>query len=155
MESTQNNPVLTRRSLLVAAAASSTVALLGRPAQAYDVVINPTAPQLGDTISVMAIPQDPGATTPPRVTVNDGTEYPTFPIGRHRMLRVIHYPLHPFTHSPYSNPPLRQGAGSTHTPWTYNPQCRCGPAAAPVLPTAPITWPTSTRSPSFTSMRLR
>ena len=95
MESTQNNPVLTRRSLLVVAAASSTVALLGRPAQAYDVVINPTAPQLGDTISVMAIPQDPRATTPPRVTVNDGTEYPTFPIGGHRFRALI--PTSPFS----------------------------------------------------------
>ncbi|WP_051158638.1 M23 family metallopeptidase [Nodosilinea nodulosa] len=90
MEPNQNIPLLTRRSLLAAAAAGSTVVLLGRrPAQAYDVLIDPTAPQLGDTISVVVIPKDPGAATAPKVTVNDTTEYPTFPIGGNRFRALI------------------------------------------------------------------
>ncbi len=37
----------------------------------------------------------------------------------------------------------------------FIPQCKCGPVARPVAPTAPMTWPFSTRSPTFTSMRDR
>ncbi|WOD41008.1 M23 family metallopeptidase [Nodosilinea sp. E11] len=88
METNPNFPVLTRRSLLAAAAVGSTVVLLGRPAQAYDVILNPDAPQLGDTISVTAIPRTP-ASSQPIVTVNDGTEYPTFPISNNRFRALI------------------------------------------------------------------
>ncbi|MGB3138573.1 MAG: M23 family metallopeptidase [Nodosilinea sp.] len=79
---------LTRRSLLAAAAAGSTVVLLGRPAQAYDVVLNPDAPELGDTISVIAIPRT-SASTQPRVTVNNSIEYPTFPISGNRFRALV------------------------------------------------------------------
>ncbi|HZG39922.1 MAG TPA: M23 family metallopeptidase [Nodosilinea sp.] len=109
MEPKRDNPVLTRRSLLAAAAAGSTVVLLGRPAQAYDVVLNPTAPELGDTISVIAIPRT-AASTQPRVTVNDSTEYPTFPISGNRFRALV--PTSPL------NPPGRMvirvmGTGET------------------------------------------
>lgn len=88
MEPTRDTPLLTRRSLLAAAATGSVVVLLGRPAQAYDVVLNPTAPELGDTISVIAIPRTP-ASNQPMVTVNDSTEYPTFPIGNNQFQALI------------------------------------------------------------------
>lgn len=88
MEPTRDTPLLTRRSLLAAAATGSVVVLLGRPAQAYDVVLNPTAPELGDTISVIAIPRTP-ASNQPMVTVNDSTEYPTFPIGNNQFRALI------------------------------------------------------------------
>jgi murein DD-endopeptidase MepM/ murein hydrolase activator NlpD len=109
MEPKRDNPVLTRRSLLAAAAAGSTAVLLGRPAQAYDVVLNPTAPELGDTISVIAIPRT-AASTQPRVTVNDSTEYPTFPISGNRFRALV--PTSPL------NPPGRMvirvmGTGET------------------------------------------
>ncbi|MBE9156294.1 M23 family metallopeptidase [Nodosilinea sp. LEGE 06152] len=88
MEPNRDNPGLTRRSLLAAAAAGTTVALLGRPAQAYDVILNPDAPELGDTISVIAVPRT-SASTQPKVTVNDSTEYPTFPISGNRFRALV------------------------------------------------------------------
>ncbi|MGB3311049.1 MAG: M23 family metallopeptidase [Nodosilinea sp.] len=88
MEPTRDTPRLTRRSLLAAAAAGSTVVLLGRPAQAYDVVLNPDAPELGDTIAVIAIPRT-SASTQPKVTVNDSLEYPTFPISGNRFRALV------------------------------------------------------------------
>ena len=45
--------------------------------------------------------------------------------------------------------------GSSRTSNQVKPQCMCGPLARPVAPTAPITSPCSTRSPTATSMRLR
>ncbi|MBD1918427.1 MULTISPECIES: M23 family metallopeptidase [Cyanophyceae] len=89
MEPNRDTPLLTRRSLLVATAAGSIAVLLSHPAQAYDVVLNPTAPELGDTISVIVIPRDPAATTPPKVTVNDSLEYPTFPISGNRFRALV------------------------------------------------------------------
>ncbi|MGF1519893.1 MAG: M23 family metallopeptidase [Nodosilinea sp.] len=88
MEPTRDIPLLTRRSLLAVAATGSVVALWGRPAQAYDVVLNPTAPELGDTIAVIATPRTP-ASNQPLVTVNDSTEYPTFPLGNNQFRALI------------------------------------------------------------------
>ncbi len=45
--------------------------------------------------------------------------------------------------------------GSIRTSNQFIPQCRCGPVARPVAPTAAITWPCSTRSPTLTSIRDR
>ncbi len=109
MEPNRDTPLLTRRSLLAAAATGSVVVLLGRPAQAYDVVLNPTAPELGDTISVIAIPRTP-ASSQPMITVNDSIEYPTFPIGNGQYRALI--PTSPL------NPPGRMvirviGTGET------------------------------------------
>ncbi len=89
MEPNPNIPRLTRRSLLGATAAGSIAVLLGRVAQAYDVVLDPTAPELGDTISVIVLPGTPGSTTLPTVTVNDSLQYPTFFIGNNRFRALI------------------------------------------------------------------
>ena len=89
MEPNSTSPLLTRRSLLAAAAASTSVLLLGRPSRAYEVVINPSAPELGDTIGVIALPDIAGTMTPPLVTVNDSTEYPTFFIGNNQFQALI------------------------------------------------------------------
>ncbi len=51
-------------------------------AQAYDVVIKPTSPRQGDTVSILTIGQR-GTGTVPTVQVN-GTTYPTFAIGSDR-----------------------------------------------------------------------
>ncbi|TVQ08528.1 MAG: M23 family metallopeptidase [Leptolyngbya sp. DLM2.Bin27] len=88
MEQNQETPLLTRRSLLVATAMGSAAILIGRRALAYDVVINPTAPELGDTISVIATPRTP-ASNQPIVTVNDSTEYPTFAFGNGQYRALI------------------------------------------------------------------
>lgn len=88
MEPNRDTPGLTRRSLLAAAAAGTTVVLLGRAAQAYDVVLNPDAPELGDTISVIAVPRT-SSSIQPRVTVNDSLEYPTFAIGGNRFRALV------------------------------------------------------------------
>jgi murein DD-endopeptidase MepM/ murein hydrolase activator NlpD len=88
MEQNRNTPLLTRRSLLVATAMGSAAILVGRRALAYDVVINPTAPELGDTISVTAIPRTP-ASSQPIVTVNDSAEYPTFALGNNQYRTLI------------------------------------------------------------------
>ncbi len=45
--------------------------------------------------------------------------------------------------------------GSMRISNQFIPQCRCGPVARPVAPTAAITWPCSTRSPTLTSIRDR
>ncbi|MFQ4137338.1 M23 family metallopeptidase [Nodosilinea sp. PGN35] len=109
MEPNREIPLLTRRSLLAATAAGSVAVLVSRPAQAYDVVLNPTAPELGDTISVIAIPRTP-ASTQPKVTVDDSLEYPTFPISGNRFRALV--PTSPL------NPPGRMvirviGTGET------------------------------------------
>ena len=46
-------------------------------------------------------------------------------------------------------------AGSTRARRSWAPQCRCGPVARPVLPTAPMVSPRSTRVPSATCTRSR
>ncbi|MEO1069931.1 MAG: M23 family metallopeptidase, partial [Cyanobacteria bacterium J06638_6] len=48
-----------------------------------------SAPELGDTISVIVLPEVAGTTTPPQVTVNDTTAYPAFPIGNNRFRALI------------------------------------------------------------------
>lgn len=69
-----------RRMVLAGAAASTAVLLLGqRQAHAYQVSIGPADPQLGDTIAVTIQATRSGA--PPVVTVNDGAQYPAFPLG--------------------------------------------------------------------------
>ncbi len=69
-----------RRVFLVGVAASAALVLMEKQAQAYEVWINPTDPQLGDTIAVMAQASPGGGV--PVVTVNSHTQYPTFPIGQ-------------------------------------------------------------------------
>lgn len=78
---------LTRRTLLASLAAGSMAVLVGKPAQAYEVVISPTDPQLGDTISVIVQAQNPGSA--PVVTVNGRAEYATFPLGGNRFRALI------------------------------------------------------------------
>ncbi len=88
MEQNREGLKLTRRSLLVATAVGTGAVLIGRRADAYEVVINPTAPELGDTIAVTVIPRTP-ASNQPIVTVNDTTEYPTFPLGNGQYRALI------------------------------------------------------------------
>eukprot|EP00740_Mantoniella_antarctica_P025589 CAMPEP_0198684186 /NCGR_PEP_ID=MMETSP1468-20131203/11831_1 /TAXON_ID=1461545 /ORGANISM="Mantoniella sp, Strain CCMP1436" /LENGTH=248 /DNA_ID=CAMNT_0044428817 /DNA_START=343 /DNA_END=1091 /DNA_ORIENTATION=- len=47
------------------------------------------------------------------------------------------------------------GNGSTASPPTCSPQCRCGPVAIPVAPTEPTTCPSLTTSPWLTAVALR
>jgi murein DD-endopeptidase MepM/ murein hydrolase activator NlpD len=56
---------------------------------AYEVVISPTDPQLGDTIAVVIRPEQPGASDPPVVTVNGRTQYSTFPLPDNRFRALI------------------------------------------------------------------
>lgn len=72
---------VTRRRLLVGLAAGAGILLVARQAQAYDVSLSPTDPQLGDTITVLVRATDPGATSPPVIVVDGTTQYPTFPLG--------------------------------------------------------------------------
>ncbi|WP_035985330.1 M23 family metallopeptidase [Leptolyngbya sp. KIOST-1] len=88
MEPNRESHGLTRRSLLVAAAGGTAIVLLGRPAQAYDVILNPDAPSLGDTISVIAVPRTSDSAQP-KITVNDRLEYPTFPISGNRFRALV------------------------------------------------------------------
>jgi murein DD-endopeptidase MepM/ murein hydrolase activator NlpD len=88
MEQNQAGLTLTRRSLLVATAVGAGAVLIGRRADAYEVVLDPSAPELGDTIAVTAIPRTP-ASNQPMVTVNDTTEYPTFPLGNGQYRALI------------------------------------------------------------------
>ncbi|MBE9136100.1 M23 family metallopeptidase [Nodosilinea sp. LEGE 07088] len=89
MQPTPANPLFTRRSLLSAVAMGTITVVLGRSARAYDVVIDPSAPELGDTISVIVLPEIADTTTPPKVTVNDTTEYPAFPLGNNQFRALI------------------------------------------------------------------
>ncbi|NMF81753.1 M23 family metallopeptidase [Nodosilinea sp. P-1105] len=73
--------VITRRRLLVGLAAGAGVLLLANQAQAYEVSLSPTDPQMGDTIVVMVQATDPAATTPPTIVVDGSTQYPTFALG--------------------------------------------------------------------------
>jgi murein DD-endopeptidase MepM/ murein hydrolase activator NlpD len=57
------------------------------PAQATQVQIQPTNPQLGDTISVVVLADSPNA-EPPTVTLGDQT-YPTFNLGGNRFRALL------------------------------------------------------------------
>lgn len=65
------------------------VGLWGPRAVAYQVAITPTDPELGDTIEVIVQPDSPTSTTPPTVTVNSATRYPTFSIAGNRFRALI------------------------------------------------------------------
>ncbi len=80
---------LTRRAVLVAGLTSAVVLALAKRATAYEVVISPTDPQLGDTIAVVIRAEQPGANVPPVVTVNGSTQYPAFPLGENRFRALI------------------------------------------------------------------
>lgn len=69
------------------------VTLVQPAAHAYDVVIAPTSPRQGDTVSIFVTEQR-GTGTPPTVTVN-GTPYPTFAISNNRYRTFVpSSPLH-------------------------------------------------------------
>lgn len=79
-----------RREVLTGLLASGglvTWGLMSKRAYAYDVTITPTAPQLGDTISVIVRARQ-GATAAPSVTAN-GKDYPSFPLSDHRFRAFI------------------------------------------------------------------
>lgn len=78
----------TRRAVLAGLLAGSASLVLARRASAYDVVIAPANPQLGDTISVIIQASQPGATLPV-VTLNNGTSYPVFPLSGNRFRALI------------------------------------------------------------------
>ena len=81
--------VVRRRDVLTGLLATGgliTWGLTGKAAHAYDVTITPTAPQLGDTISVVVLARS-GAVTP-TVTAN-GKEYPSFPLSDNRFRAFI------------------------------------------------------------------
>ncbi|MEM8602664.1 MAG: M23 family metallopeptidase [Cyanobacteria bacterium P01_H01_bin.121] len=82
--------IASRRSLFISLTAALTVGYVSRPllAQAYQVSITPTDPQLGDTISVIIQPENPAATQTPTVTAN-GKNYPTFAIGGGRFRSFV------------------------------------------------------------------
>ncbi|MEL6230706.1 MAG: M23 family metallopeptidase [Cyanobacteria bacterium J06627_3] len=61
--------------------------LTSKAAHAYDVTITPTAPQLGDTISVIVQARG-NTTTAPTVTAN-GKEYPSFPLSSNRFRAFV------------------------------------------------------------------
>jgi murein DD-endopeptidase MepM/ murein hydrolase activator NlpD len=63
-----------------------TLSLIARPAQAYQVQINPTQPGLGDTISVII--QGQSSTTPPTVNAR-GKTYPTYALSNNRYRALI------------------------------------------------------------------
>ena len=80
MNSSLRQTRMGRRVFLTGALASTALVWLERQAQAYDVWLSPTDPQLGDTISVMV--QATGGGNVPAVTVNDRFQYPLFPVGQ-------------------------------------------------------------------------
>lgn len=48
-----------------------------------------------------------------------------------------------------------RNTGSTNSPFSITPKCRCEPVEAPVFPTSAIFCPCSTHSPSFTRISLQ
>lgn len=78
----------TRRAIITGLVAGSASLVLARRANAYDVVISPTDPQLGDTISVIVQASQPGAEAP-IITVNSDTRYPAFPLPGNRFRALI------------------------------------------------------------------
>lgn len=82
--------VIRRREMLTGLLATSGLiswGMMGKAAHAYDVVITPSDPQLGDTIAVIVKARD-GATSPPTVTAN-GQPYPSFPLSDSRFRAFI------------------------------------------------------------------
>lgn len=72
---------------LFATSGLMTWGLTSKAAHAYDVTITPTAPQLGDTISVIVQARG-NTTTAPTVTAN-GKEYPSFPLSSNRFRAFV------------------------------------------------------------------
>lgn len=64
----------------IAAIAASLVGAIAPPSRAYEVQIDPSSPQLGDTISVLLRPDQATSTQPPTLTVGDRI-YPSFAIS--------------------------------------------------------------------------
>jgi murein DD-endopeptidase MepM/ murein hydrolase activator NlpD len=87
MEYIKGNRQWPRRAVLAGLMAGSASLVLAKRASAYDVVLSPTNPQLGDTISV-TVQAGPGS-APPIVTVNNGTRYPVFPLAGNRFRALI------------------------------------------------------------------
>lgn len=85
MDYIKGNRQLTRRAVLTGLMAGTASLALARRANAYDVVVSPTDPQIGDTIAVIVQASTP---TPPVVTVNGSRQYPVFllPGNRYRAL---------------------------------------------------------------------
>lgn len=82
--------VIRRREVLAGLFATGglvTWGLTSKSAQAYDVTITPTSPQLGDTISVIVRASD-GSTTAPTITAN-GKEYQSFPLPNNRFRAFV------------------------------------------------------------------
>lgn len=71
---------------LVAIALAFLITSLYAPAQAYEVQITPSSPQLGDTLSVLVTPAKTGPS--PSVTVRDQT-YPAFALPGNRFRALI------------------------------------------------------------------
>lgn len=72
---------------LFATSGLMTWGLTSKAAHAYDVTITPTAPKLGDTISVIVQARGDTATAP-TVTAN-GKEYPSFPLSSNRFRAFV------------------------------------------------------------------
>lgn len=87
MEYIKGNRPFTRRAVLTGLMAGSASLVFAQRAIAYDVVLSPTNPQLGDTISV-TVQASPGS-APPIVTVNNDTRYPVFPLSGNRFRALI------------------------------------------------------------------
>lgn len=87
MEHIPENRQWTRRALLTGLMVGSASLVLAQRANAYDVILSPTSPQLGDTISVI-VQVSPGS-APPIVTVNNGTRYPVFPLSGNRFRALV------------------------------------------------------------------
>lgn len=88
MEYLTGNRPFTRRAVLTGLMAGSASLVLARRANAYDVVISPVDPQLGDTLSVTVQASQPEA-APPIITVNSDIRYPVFPLGGNRFRALI------------------------------------------------------------------
>ncbi|MFH7242564.1 MAG: M23 family metallopeptidase [Spirulina sp.] len=86
MEYITGNRQWTRRAVLSGLMAGSASLVLAQRAHAYDVVIAPTDPQIGDTITVIVQASTP---TPPVVTVNGSRQYPVFLLSGNRYRALI------------------------------------------------------------------
>lgn len=74
--------------LLFGISAAAAFWLSMRPVQAYEVLLNPTDPQLGDTIAVTVQALNPDSSQAPTVTAND-QPYPAFAVGQNRFQALI------------------------------------------------------------------
>jgi murein DD-endopeptidase MepM/ murein hydrolase activator NlpD len=88
MEYLTGSRSFSRRAVLSGLVAASASLALATPASAYAVVISPSSPQLGDTISVIVQASQPGG-APPTVIVNQDQQYPTFPLSGNRFRAFI------------------------------------------------------------------